>query len=78
MVTDTANSTIFAEMLNSVVYSKALPFTTVLMDNCAHSKLMTQVEQRSSITRKGVQWLTVVEFSPPARGWSGQLLNLHG
>ena len=39
-----------AQMLNSVVYSKQLPFTTVLMDNWyATQKLMTQINQLQKV-----------------------------
>ena len=39
-----------AEMLNSVVYSKQLPFTTVLMDSCyATQKLMAQIDKLQKV-----------------------------
>ena len=39
-----------AEMLNSVVYNKQLPFTTVLMDSWyATQKLMAQIDQLQKV-----------------------------
>lgn len=50
MVMDRASTGHVAQMLNSVVYSKQLPFTTVLMDSWyATQGLMAQIDQLEKV-----------------------------